>query len=36
MRANLMIVLAGVVYAVYAMNIMVANSTLLANVINTL
>jgi hypothetical protein len=36
MKANLLIVLAGVVYAFFAMNILVTQSTYLAAVINTL
>jgi hypothetical protein len=36
MKANLLIVLAGVVYAYFAMNILVTNSVMLAAVINTL
>jgi hypothetical protein len=36
MKANLLIVLAGVVYAFFAMNILVTNSVMLATVINTL
>jgi hypothetical protein len=36
MKTNLILVLTGVVYAAFAMNILVTNSTLLTTVINTL
>jgi hypothetical protein len=36
MKTNLLIVLAGVVYAFYAVNILVAESTYIATVINSL
>jgi hypothetical protein len=36
MKTNLLIALTGVVYAFFAMNILVTNSTMLATVINSL
>jgi hypothetical protein len=36
MKANLMVVLTGVVYAFFAVNVLVTNSTVLTTVINNL